>query len=100
MVTAVQTRAPDDRKPPYQSIFASNLFRGESIIVTGAGSGIGRCIAHELAALGADVALVGRNPDKLAATKNEITEDGGTAHSHVCDIRDDETVSRTVSEIL
>ena len=46
----------------YDSIFKADLFAGQTIIVTGGGTGIGRCTAHELAALGADVLLVGRKP--------------------------------------
>ena len=42
----------------FRSIFRPDLFAGRSIVVTGGGSGIGRCTAHELAALGARVALV------------------------------------------
>jgi len=99
-VTTARSPTLGGRKRVYQSIFAPDLFRGQCIVVTGGGSGIGRCIAHELAWLGAEVALVGRNPDKLTKTENEIAEDGGVAHSHVCDIRDDETVGLTVSTIV
>jgi len=70
------------------------------VIVTGGGSGIGRCTAHELAALGAQVILVGRKPDKLAAVAAEIAEDGGIAHCSACDIRDEEAVKTLVSQIL
>ncbi len=49
----------------YDSIFRPGLFDGQTIIVTGGGSGIGRCTAHELAALGAHVVLVGRKAEKL-----------------------------------
>ena len=63
----------------YQSIFRPDLFAGQVIIVTGGGSGIGRCTAHELASLGATVALVGRNRRSSHAVAAEITEDGGTA---------------------
>ena len=63
----------------YDSVFRPGLFAGQVVIVTGGGSGIGRCTAHELAALGAHVALVGRNPEKLANVKDEILSDGGQA---------------------
>ncbi|MEQ9544618.1 MAG: SDR family oxidoreductase [Marinobacter sp.] len=84
----------------YQSIFHPDLFKGQTFIVTGGGSGIGRCTAHELAALGAHVALVGRKAEKVEAVKAEITEDGGTATAHVCDIREEESVKATVASIL
>jgi len=61
----------------YRSIFATGLFAGRTVVVTGGGSGIGRCTAHELAALGAHVVLVGRNEGKLAAACEEIVTDGG-----------------------
>ncbi len=51
----------------YQSVFAPGLFRGQVVVVTGGGSGIGRCTAHELAHLDAHVVLVGLMPDKLQA---------------------------------
>jgi citronellol/citronellal dehydrogenase len=84
----------------YQSIFRPDLFAGQVIVVTGGGSGIGRCTAHELASLGATVALVGRKPEKLASVAAEITQDGGTASVHPCDIREEETVRATVAGIL
>jgi citronellol/citronellal dehydrogenase len=85
---------------PYQSIYRADLFAGQTVIVTGGGSGIGRCTAHELAALGAHVALVGRTLDKLIAVQQEITEDGGSASTHVCDIRDEAAVGATIDSVL
>ena len=39
----------------YQSVLKADLFRGQTILVTGSGSGFGRCIAHELSSLGANI---------------------------------------------
>jgi citronellol/citronellal dehydrogenase len=84
----------------YRSVFRPGLFAGQTIIVTGAGSGIGRCTAHELAALGAHVVLVGRTAAKLEAVAAEIREDGGEASHHCCDIRDEEAVKATVAAVV
>lgn len=85
---------------PYQSVFAPGLFNEQTIIVTGGGSGIGRCTAHELAALGANVVIVGRNPEKLAAVEAEIREDGGEVAVQVCDIREEAQVIATIDAVL
>lgn len=85
---------------PYQSVFAPGLLHGQVILVTGGGSGIGRCTAHELASLGAHVVLVGRNPDKLTATAQEIIGDGGQASWHSTDIRREDDVKALVAQVL
>jgi citronellol/citronellal dehydrogenase len=85
---------------PYQSVFRPGLFAGRTIIVTGGGSGIGRCTAHELAALGAHVALIGRTAEKLETVKAEIEADGGRASAHPCDIRDEPSVIATIDAVL
>ena len=84
----------------YQSVFAPGLFNGQVVVVTGGGSGIGRCTAHELAHLGAHVVLVGRKPDKLLAVAEEITADGGRVSCQVCDIRSEEGVVALVQQIV
>jgi NAD(P)-dependent dehydrogenase (short-subunit alcohol dehydrogenase family) len=50
---------------------------GRVIVVTGAGSGIGRAVAIALAAQGATVGLLGRTPRKLEAVYDEIVAAGG-----------------------
>ena len=88
---------PDTR---YHSVFAPGLFAGQTLVVTGGGSGIGRCTAHELAALGAHVVLVGRNADKLQATAAEIAGDGGQVSWQACDIRQEAAVQAMVAAIV
>ncbi|HLD66621.1 MAG TPA: SDR family oxidoreductase [Pseudomonas sp.] len=84
----------------YDSVFKAGLFDGQTIMVTGGGSGIGRCTAHELAALGAHVVLVGRKLEKLEKTAAEIREDGGSVSFQVCDIREEESVKAMVATVL
>ncbi|MCC2657905.1 MAG: 2,4-dienoyl-CoA reductase [Panacagrimonas sp.] len=87
---------------PYQSVFRPDLFAGQVILVTGGGSGIGRCTTHELAALGATVAIVGRDADKLATVQAEIEAEGirGRVTTYACDIRKEEQVIAMVDEVL
>jgi citronellol/citronellal dehydrogenase len=84
----------------YRSVFAPGLFAGKVIVVTGGGSGIGRCTAHELAALGAHVVLLGRKLDKLQRVASEIVADGGRCSFHACDIRDEQGVQDVVQAIV
>jgi citronellol/citronellal dehydrogenase len=85
---------------PYQSVFKPGLFKGQTIIVTGGGSGIGRCTAHELTALGANVVILGRTLEKLTAVQREIEEDGGQAMIQPCDIRDETMVIAAIEAVL
>lgn len=57
----------------------SERVKDRSILVTGAGSGMGRTIALSLAAEGANVTLFDLNLDAATAVKNEITAAGGSA---------------------
>ena len=84
----------------YSSVFAKGLFKGKVMVVTGGGSGIGRCTAHELAALGAQVVLIGRKLEKLQNVQKEIGEDGGLADFHVCDIRSEDRVKQVIGAIV
>jgi citronellol/citronellal dehydrogenase len=85
---------------PYNSIYRRDLFRDHIVVVTGGGSGIGRCTAHELASLGAHVAIVGRDEVKLGHVLSEIESDGGSISTHVADIRDERAVIATVERVL
>ena len=84
----------------YRSVFRPGLFEGQTMVVTGGGSGIGRCTAHELSSLGAHVVITGRKPDKLAAVKAEIEAAGGTCEAHAFDIREEAQVKEAVARIV
>ncbi len=88
----------------YRSVFRPGLLAGQVLVVTGGGSGIGRCTAHELAALGAHVVLIGRNLNRLQDVAGEIAADAsdlkGQVSFHVCDIRNEEAVRNTVTAIV
>jgi citronellol/citronellal dehydrogenase len=84
----------------YSSIFRAGLFSGQLCVVTGGGSGIGRCTAHELAALGARVVLLGRKLPRLEAVREEIRAAGGEADATALDIRDEDAVRSEVARIV
>ena len=85
---------------PYNSVFRSDLFKGQTIIVTGGGSGLGRCTAHELVSLGANVVIVGRKIEKLEEVQREIREDGGDVAIMTCDIREEAQVIAVIEGTL
>ena len=68
--------------------------------MTGGGSGIGRCTAHEIAALGAHVVITGRKPEKLATVKAEIEAAGGSCETHAFDIREEAQVKEAIAAIV
>lgn len=69
---------------------------GKVALVTGAGRGIGRGIAHELAGHGADIALVDVHADALVAVADEIVEIGSKVTTFVADISDRDAVFAAV----
>ncbi|MFF0966859.1 SDR family NAD(P)-dependent oxidoreductase [Streptomyces sp. NPDC003703] len=69
-----------------QSTRPSGRFDGRTVLVTGAGSGIGRASARAFAAEGARVVVAGRRPEPLAETVALIEEAGGTALAVTADV--------------
>jgi citronellol/citronellal dehydrogenase len=72
---------------------ASGMFAGQVVVVSGAGTGIGRGIAHWFARLGARVVLCGRKVEKLQATEAALARYGGETMVYPLSIRDPEAVA-------
>ncbi|HME80846.1 MAG TPA: 3-oxoacyl-[acyl-carrier-protein] reductase [Candidatus Eremiobacteraceae bacterium] len=64
----------------------TRTLEGKTALVTGAGTGIGRAIAHAFAQAGAAVVLAGRRREPLEAVRQEVEGAGGMAHVHVADV--------------
>jgi citronellol/citronellal dehydrogenase len=82
----------------YRSVFRPGLFAGQTIVVTGGGSGLGRCTAHELRSLGARLALIGRTAEKLDRVKQEL-EDPGT-FTFAADLRKEDEVKAAIEGVM
>ena len=78
----------------------SRSVEGRVVIVTGAGSGMGRATAHLFADEGARVAAVDVTQDGLLAVVAEICAAGGSAKSWVVDVSDRAAVERLIAEVV
>jgi short-subunit dehydrogenase len=72
----------------------------KTIIITGAGSGLGKELAHLFSKQGFHLLLTGRRLDKLANTKQEIEASGGSVDILQLDNRNGESISKKVDEII
>ena len=66
--------------------FGAHL-EGKLVVVTGASKGIGRGLAHIIAAEGATVALAARDVEALQVVKETIVSEGGKAYTFALDLR-------------
>lgn len=73
--------------------YRADLFAGQTVIVSGGGSGIGRAIAWLFGRLGARVVICGRKPDRLEASVEAMRAAGLIAEAIACNIRSVEDVA-------
>lgn len=73
---------------------------GQVVLVTGAGSGIGRAMAATFAHAGASVVAADVAAETARETVSEIERDGGVASSAVVDVGDEDGVNALVDEII
>ncbi len=76
---------------------SSQRFTGKAVLVTGAGTGMGRAAALRLAREGAHVGLIGRRAEPLSRLAADIQGSGGLATPIACDIADDAALAAAVA---
>jgi NADP-dependent 3-hydroxy acid dehydrogenase YdfG len=74
--------------------------QGKIAWLTGAGSGIGRAGAQELAASGATVIISGRTPEGVQESVALIKQAGGKAEAALLDVSDKQAVARIGADII
>ncbi len=77
----------------------SRSVEGHIVLITGAGSGIGRATAHLFADYGAYVAVTDIDPQRVAGVVEEINQSGGKSKGWELDVTDTETVRNVVEEV-
>jgi NAD(P)-dependent dehydrogenase (short-subunit alcohol dehydrogenase family) len=74
---------------------------GKTVLITGASGGIGKATAVGLAAMGAHVAITGRNPERTHDAVDEIRAAGdGRVEAFVADLSAQAEVRRLADDVL
>ena len=77
-----------------------SLLADRVCMITGAGQGLGRTVALEMAAEGAHVALLERNPETIGRVAQEIRAKGGRAEPYELDVTDYAAYGSAVADVL
>jgi len=89
--------ASDDELATGPLVFRDDLLKGQTFLVSGGGSGIGRAITYACVRLGADVMICGRDAAKLAETQKGIEQRfGREIGTFAMTIRDPDAVQRLI----
>ena len=78
--------------------FSEGLFADKVVVISGGGRGIGRALAFQFVRLGASVALLGRDVERLNETADSLRKIGGTVYAAPASIRDPEQVDRFMAD--
>lgn len=73
-------------------------FKNKTVVITGAGTGMGRASALRLASEGAALMLIGRRAEPLEQLVKDIQSEGGTALALACDITDEVQIKTAFAE--
>ncbi|MCG2588902.1 SDR family oxidoreductase [Rhodohalobacter sulfatireducens] len=81
-------------------MFKEDTLKGNTILITGGGSGLGLSMGKKFAELGSDIAICGRTEKKLQNAVEELSEFGTEVQYYVTDVRDYEAVGKMFEEII
>ncbi|HKK43992.1 MAG TPA: SDR family oxidoreductase [Balneolaceae bacterium] len=83
-------------------MFTNDTLDGQTILITGGGSGLGLAMSKKFASLGSDIAICGRTEDKLQKAVQEISEAGDNiaVKYYVVDVRDYNRVKEMIARIV
>ena len=91
-MTAEQAGLPAP-PPAGETALRPGTFDGQTVLVTGGGTGLGKAIASEFARLGAAIAISSRSTEHLEAGRAAMEDLGAQVVTAVCDIRNPESVA-------
>ena len=74
-------------------------FEGQTVVVTGGGTGLGKAIAVEFARIGANVAILSRDEEHRAAGVSAVEAVGGQAFAIGCDIREPDAITNAFNAV-
>ncbi len=84
-------------------MFTNDTLDGETILITGGGSGLGLAMAKKFASIGSKIAICGRTEEKLQNAVEEISEAGkedGSVRYYVADVRNYDRIQEMIEEII
>ncbi len=87
-LTGLPEPAPDGA-----SALPAGTYDGQTVMVTGGGTGLGRAIATEFARLGANLVVASRKEEHLDAARSAMADLGAPVETVTCDIRDPEQIA-------
>ncbi|MGD9723498.1 MAG: SDR family oxidoreductase [Pirellulales bacterium] len=83
-----------------QSMLPPGTFQGQTIVVTGGGTGLGRAMGHYFLELGANLAICGRRQDVVEQAATEMSQTtGGQVLAARCDVRSSDDVEAFLAAV-
>lgn len=90
----------DEQLAVIPTVFRQDLFKDKRVLVSGAGSGLGKATAYLFARLGADLVICGRNEERLEASAGWLKKFGAKVEIYPLTIRDHDAVANMMDSVF